>query len=264
MALATRIKSPEWQSGDTLNASDLIAEFNNLVNAINGSNDLKGINGTFTGTLAVTGTSTFTGNTTAAQLTLANVDVSKALVPIGSIIPHYDFDANLTPDSTYWKYCNGQSTDVGGTTETLPDLTGRYLVGFGTGGDANIEAVAWATDAVGNTAHQIDVSHTHTGPSHTHTGPSHNHAWFSKSTGTTGGTTYYSNGSSQSVVVDGVGGATEAYVLDATSAGKAWYTNKTGTGATGASGTGSTGSAGSATQSIQPESLPVRYIMRVK
>ena len=102
--------------------------------------------------------------------------VLAAMPPIGSIIPFYDFNAALTFNSSYWAYCDGSAATISGIgSQTLPDLSNRYLVGFGTEGGGDIDTAAWATVAVGNASHQVDISHTHTGPSHTHTGPSHTH-----------------------------------------------------------------------------------------
>lgn len=111
------------------------------------------------------------------------------IVPLGSIIPFYDFNGALAFNTDKWAYCNGQSKTITGIgAQTLPDLSGRYLVGFGTDGGANIHSAAWDTAAVGNAGHTVNIahthgvgsfagpSHTHTGPSHTHTGPSHTHS----------------------------------------------------------------------------------------
>ena len=107
--------------------------------------------------------------------------VDAIVCPIGTIIPFYDFNAALTFNADYWAYCDGSAKTIAGIgSQTLPDLSNRYLVGFGTEGGGDIDIAAWATAAVGAASHQVDLSHTHgtgsyAGPSHTHTGPSHSH-----------------------------------------------------------------------------------------
>ncbi len=229
-------------------------------------------------------------------------DLEKALVPIGTIIPIYDFGGALTFDSDYYAYCNGQSKSIGGVSRTLPDLSNRYIVGFGTEGGADIGSAAWATTVVGNASHQVDIAHTHTGPSHTHTGPSHTHTGPSHthtiathghsmshthavnppSTTTSGPS--HTTGSATGSGGWNISSAAHTHTLDIgsfTSGGSsANYTGSSGTltssasgtGATGASGTGNTGASGtgatgsglSSTQTIQPRSIRCRYIMRIK
>lgn len=190
MALLQRVKSPEWAAGDTLTAADLVAEFNNIINGLNGSNDIEVDSANITASLSVTGnavigtananihtitgqvnisntvtvtTNVNAGNINAATtLIAANVDIIKALPPIGSIIPFFDFSDALTWDSTYWKICNGQSATIGGSSRTTPDLSGRYLVGFGTDGGGDNNGGVLNAVATGNAGHTIDISHTHT------------------------------------------------------------------------------------------------------
>ena len=279
-----------------------------------------------------------------------SVDISAAgeLTPIGSIIAHYDFNAAVAIDTNYWAYCDGSvvsNPDSVLNGLTLPDLSGRYLVGFGTDGGGDIDTAAWSTAAVGNASHQIDIAHTHTGPSHTHAGPSHTHTVtvnthshtfsatsasggagntsydgihyhimntlgahvHSTSSGTSGGWIEssspgrYTNGSGYSYNGEHnhtsstatshrhtvanhthtVSGTTSSTVATAstsasgsastgasgtasTGASGTAATGASGTAATGASGTAATGSGLSATQSIQPRSIAVRYIMRLQ
>lgn len=101
---------------------------------------------------------------------------SPTLVPIGSIIPFYDFNGALTFNGTYWAYCNGQTKTVLGVGSTaLPDLSNRYLVGFGTEGGADMGSAAWDATAVGAASHQVSLAHTHTVASHTHDLANHTH-----------------------------------------------------------------------------------------
>ena len=96
--------------------------------------------------------------------------------PVGTIYPFYDYNGALTFDSDYFAYCDGQSVEISGLgMSTLPDLSGRYLVGFGTDGSGNIDIAAWATTVVGNASNTINLSHSHTVNSHSHTVNSHTH-----------------------------------------------------------------------------------------
>lgn len=97
--------------------------------------------------------------------------------PIGSIIPFYDYDFNLGFDADYWKYCDGSNHDFGPGVgiQQLPDLSGRYLVGFGSDGGSNLDSALWNINPVGIPDHEIDLSHSHTVNAHSHTGPLHSH-----------------------------------------------------------------------------------------
>lgn len=200
----------------------------------------------------------FSPNTKAKSAeVMANLNFALNILPVGSIIPFYDFNAAVTFDTAHWIYCDGAvvsdaASPLNGL--TLPDLSNRYLVGFGTEGGGDIDSASWATAAVGAASHQIDLSHTHTGPSHTHTGPSHTHS-----------ETVHSH----PFTVPAAGQFTPASGVVAGQAGNfttgnngASNTGASGTGDTGASGTGATSSSLSATQSIQPRSIRVRFIMR--
>lgn len=100
---------------------------------------------------------------------LTGVAFDIGIFPIGSIVGHYDFNGGLAIDTNYFAYCDGSVKTVTGLgAVTLPDLSNRYLVGFGTEGGGDVDTAAWATAAVGNASHQIDIQHNHT--------VSHNHA----------------------------------------------------------------------------------------
>lgn len=194
------------------------------------------------------------------------------LVPLGAIIPHYDFNGALTFDTAIWKYCDGSSATITGIgSQTLPDLSNRYLVGFGTEGGGDIDSAVWSATPVGNASHQIALNHTHTGPSHTHTTNNHFHNlsslgyakwhheeavdtfYWDRRTGISFTSDQRMNSSggqnSHSTTVD------TGIALGGTTDGENPSTN--------AAGTGATGSALSAIQSIQPRSVRVRFIMRV-
>jgi hypothetical protein len=105
-----------------------------------------------------------------------DVALSGIMPPIGTIIPFYDFNGALTFNTTYWAYCNGQTKTVTGVGSTaLPDLSNRYLVGFGTEGGADNGSAAWATAAIGNASHESNLQHSHTVDSHTHDLSNHTH-----------------------------------------------------------------------------------------
>ena len=99
-------------------------------------------------------------------------------VPIGSIIPFYDFNATLTFNTTSWEYCNGSAVASASSPifgQTLPDLSNRYLVGFGTEGGGDIGTAVWATAAVGAASHTLNLQHSHTVNAHTHDLANHTH-----------------------------------------------------------------------------------------
>jgi hypothetical protein len=68
-------------------------------------------------------------------------DNTDKLVPVGTIVGHYDFNAAVTFTDD-WLYCDGSviadaASPING--QTLPDLSNRYLVGFGTEGGGDID-----------------------------------------------------------------------------------------------------------------------------
>lgn len=153
-------------------------------------------------------------------------------VPIGSIIPFYDFNGALTFDTDYWAYCNGQTKTIGGSSRTLPDLSNRYLVGFGTEGGADIGSASWSTTVVGNASHQTSIAH--------------NHIWL-KANGFGIAQTYKTNGTTEFDVQEQALGGGASKAVRSFSLTESQYTNL----------------GGSATQSVQPRSISVRFIMRI-
>lgn len=91
------------------------------------------------------------------------------VVPLGTIIPIYDFNGAITygsgptfdVDTDKWPFCDGSATTVKGNPQTLPDMSNRYLVGFGTEGGGDVGTAAWNAAAVGNASHQVNIQHTH-------------------------------------------------------------------------------------------------------
>lgn len=201
--------------------------------------------------------------------------------PIGSIIPFYDFNGALTFDTRYWTYCDGSTATIAGIgSQTLPDLSNRYLVGFGTEGRRDIGTTAFVTAPVGEPNHAINLQHAHTVHSHRHRVEPHDHGVGTLQFET--GQIIIFNGTHQLWMYNASGGLDQAIfnvhpnnVGNADSMArifnigtKTFYT---------ANGTGTTGSASpmtddqrpgtdlqlSSTQSIQPRSIRVRFIMRI-
>jgi len=220
------------------------------------------------------------------------VDLAKALVPIGTVVPHYDFNGDLVPDSTYWKPCDGGTYTIGGSSRVTPDLSGRYIVGFGTDGGGDNHSAAWATTPVGNAGHTVDLSHTHT-LAHTHpvdppststsSNGAHTHDEGSlyaqiglPSTPTTRldffevtGLSAWNSTRRCAVTNDdsGAGGAfTVGIKVDGTTASNGAHTHTVDIASftSGAASTSDTGTALSSTQSIQPRSIRFRFYMRAK
>jgi len=233
----------------------------------------------------LTASRTFTYPDAAGTLTTVAA-VAAIVTPLGSIIPFYDFDGDLTFDTDNWAYCNGQTKSIGGSDRTLPDMSNRYLVGFGTETGEDMGSAVWATAAVGNASHQIDLSHDHdtniaafnsVGESaHTHDeGTLQFKTGYNTTTGSGSFVMYDINGAIKQVAVQqsGVSGATgtDFNVTAVTDLLVNYYT-KDGAGDTGA-GTShlhsvnppntTSDSSLSTTQSIQPRSVRVRYIMRI-
>lgn len=306
---------------DTLTNKTLTSPVVNTGDIDGGTIDGAAINGS-----AIGGTTPAAGAFTSISgtgLTINSVDIEKALVPIGTIVPIYDFGGALTFDSDYYAYCNGQSKTIGGVSRTLPDLSNRYIVGFGTEGGADIGSAAWATTAVGEASHQVDLSHTHSTDiasftsgsesSHTHangsyavdiasftsgTGGSHSHnlsnnGWAKIATGlgnVDGENTQFDRVTATSWTCDYVGSLMTPHAASAGSRtvgvglggsteGIAAHSHVINPPSTAVSGTSAAGSShshsvnppattstsgGSATQTIQPRSIRVRYLMRIK
>lgn len=219
--------------------------------------------------------------------------VSLSVVPVGTILPFYDFNALVAFDGNLFKYCDGSGivdADSPLNGQTLPDLSRRYLVGFGTDGGGNIDTDGWDTAPVGNINHLINLQHSHTVDSHTHslsnhthTGPLHNHTiqddgahshgGFTEPIGTGGGRDYTTEGSGILEMLNTADqqGQHQHPITAASDHDHGGATSSNGTGATGVPSTNTSGSASpgtdnqlSAAQSIQPRSIRVRFIMRYK
>ena len=97
-------------------------------------------------------------------------EMSLQLSPIGSMQPFYDYNGLVAFDANYWAWCDGSVVGGAGPLagQTLPDMSNRYLVGFGTEAGGDIDTAAWATAAVGAANHQINILHGHTNYGHYH------------------------------------------------------------------------------------------------
>lgn len=201
-------------------------------------------------------------------------------VPIGSILSWCDFNGVLALDANY-RYMDGTVISAVGSPidgQTTDDLSGAYIVGYGTLGAGDIGTAPYDATPTGNANHQINLTHTHTisgtaidGLLATSNSGSHDH------TGDTNGMSLNANQNSADYDIrdDSVGWTTRLDGTDPRHLEVASGVNNEGqhdheistdgshnhtiTG----SGTANTGSGLSATQSIQPRSQRYRFIIRV-
>lgn len=104
--------------------------------------------------------------------------LNDASTPVGSIIPFYDFNGVAQFDTNIWNYCDGSVINSPGSIldgQTLPDLSGRYICGFGTDGGGNIDTAPWDVAPVGNAGSTVNLQHSHTVNNHNHSIPDHDH-----------------------------------------------------------------------------------------
>ena len=300
-------------NGTTADANEVMALFNEIYTNIDPSN-VQSANKTGTGPFVLG-----TGATLTNPIINGGTINAAGVVPVGTILAFYDFNGLVTFDTAYYTYCNGAvisnpSSPLNG--QTLPDISGRALVGFGTDGGGDIGTATWATAAVGNAGNIINIAHSHTVASHTHDMQNHTHTGAVHTHDIAGHTHSMSNhvhflGDDGWAQLSGQGGgpssgdilirsvaasiwtsnvrcdsldqvagetSTQGVALDGATDGP--NTNSTGvtpltTDAAGAANTGvpstnttsaaspGTDSQLSATQSIQPISIRVRYIMRI-
>ncbi len=251
------------------------------------------------------------------DITTSGSITSPSLPPIGTIIPFYDFDGALAFDDDYWSYCDGRTVEIAGIGfQELPDLSGRYLVGFGTDDGGDMASAAWDDAAVGNVGHVVNLKHSHENSTlslvkpalvgsigiageHEHTVYAHYHGVGSMSVASnvTGITLYREGGGNSSggkssfdISDHGNAGYISAFIndpghthslsghvgLNEVYGGKNGDENQS-TSQNGSHShnngslaiedpgiSGSTGYALSTAQSIQPRSIRVKYIMRIK
>lgn len=205
---------------------------------------------------------------------------SPFLVPIGTIIPFYDFAGALTFSATNWAYCIGQAIAVGTIgVQTLPDLSNRYVVGFGTEGGGDNGSAPFLTPAIGNASHQTNLqhshivnSHSHLNPgTHTHTSASHSHAVSITSDFilTTGNQIFQLTSIASSLLLltntgfNGPQNGNHTHLVSGNTA--STIPGPTGATALGPTATNAPGTNTglSTTQDIQPRSIRVRWLMRI-
>jgi hypothetical protein len=172
---------------------------------------------------------------------LITKDSILALVPpIGSIIPWDDFNGAVTFFSDYYAHMNGDVLSDAHSPldgETLTDCSGRYLVGFGTDGGADIDTAAWDDTPLGNAGNEIDISHRHIMMNYP--GIANQLHFYDQNDVSLFYLAFQTNGVQAGVTMDfahitETGGAANVY----------------------------TKSGGSATTDIQPISIPVRFLVR--
>jgi hypothetical protein len=196
-------------------------------------------------------------NSGSSEWRLVNRDSLLSLLPpVGTVLPFMDYNGAATFDSNYWAYMDGSvlsDSDSPLDGETLTDLSGRYLVGFGTDGGEDIDSAAWSVTPVGNAGHTVDLEHSHTVDSHDHDVAylASNEIRFYETT--FGGSNF---GTIAEAAAFGGGGLT-ALVLSFTGASPPFNAKSSAE-------TPGTNNQLSTTQSIQPRSIPCRFIIRIK
>ena len=101
----------------------------------------------------------------------------KAVIPIGGVIGFADYGL-VTFDTDVFAYLDGGTyadPDSPFDGQQREDASGRYLVGFGTDGGGDIGGGAFSILPVGAIAHQINIQHSHTVNAHSHTVNAHSH-----------------------------------------------------------------------------------------
>lgn len=196
-------------------------------------------------------------------------------VPIGTILSWCDFNGVLALDANY-RYMDGTAIVAPGSPidgQTTDDLSGAYIVGYGTLLAGDIGTAPYSTTPVGNVDHLIAINHTHT------------------ISGTAiDGLLATANGLTSSIITDQVSNTSAGFgtvqdvkiIIDSSGAQDNGLRFQTASGVNNGegqhrhdmpslshshnitgSGTANTGSGLSATQSIQPRSQRYRFIIRV-
>lgn len=207
------------------------------------------------------------------------------IYPVGTVLPFYDFNAAVSFDANIWAYCNGATVSDSASPLnglTLPNLSGRYIVGFGTEGGTDIGSATWNSTVVGSNLK--DLSHTHSTSNHTH-GYAHTHesgtlqfrtidyTFLGFFPAPVGSVTGYDAAGAEAYMFNpykfvlNAGSTPIATVLNnspmgytANGSGATASTNA----ATGASGVVASSSGLSAVQDVRPSSIRFRYIVRYK
>lgn len=202
----------------------------------------------------VTGTNLNSNSVTYAKLASTVTDL---LVPVGTILPWYSFSGTLSFSTTYYAYCDGTSATLSTIgSQMLPDMSNRYLVGFGTEGGGDIGTATWSTTVPGNVSHTSSITHQH-GP-----GSYKFQVWQMEASA--GGSLWWSGYDSDGTVrklayvaLEDTAdtSSTAAFLTTATVTSTTAYYSYDGVGETGDPNTGS--------YDLQPRSVRVRYIMRI-
>jgi hypothetical protein len=102
------------------------------------------------------------GSIADASAVMANLN---AICPVGKIMYFDDLNGVNTVDTGIFAALNGQTISDAGSPYNglaLKDVSGRYIVGYGTDGGGDIASAAYAMTVVGNVGHSVNLSHTHT------------------------------------------------------------------------------------------------------
>jgi hypothetical protein len=86
------------------------------------------------------------------------------LTPVGTVMTFDDLNGVNTVDTDIWAALNGQTiSDVLSVYNglTLKDVSGRYIVGYGTDGGGDIASAAYSMTIVGNAGHSVNLAHIH-------------------------------------------------------------------------------------------------------
>lgn len=220
--------------------------------------------------------------------TVDGIDISEAfgaIPPVGTIHPFYDFGGPnpLRFNSKYFQFCDGSKVREGTKKgEDLPDLSNRYLVGLGDEGKGNIGTIGFSKGPLGNAEHIVDLRHAHTVSPHSHLVSPHSHGVGSLKfqvaeqfiLNPPNGYAlrfWKDDGTAINVVAeDGtpvMGTGSRKFAIFSTN--KAIFYTRNGSGLTTSESAATTASSPTtdsrlALTSIQPRSVPVRYIMRIQ
>lgn len=199
-------------------------------------------------------------------ITEAKMALINKTLPIGSITMFHTFNSTVSIPRG-WMKCNGDvvnatnydaihtagnfATDGVGSAalngKNLPNLEDRYPVGAAsTTQDGSV-----AITEVGNTNHEININHTHTGPVH-------NHQWYSATGSGVNDQTFDVNGNTITLP-----GPTTKLAGDAKIARDTSTTSGISSAFTNSSAPANTGASLPTNQDVQPASIEVIYIIKV-
>lgn len=210
-------------------------------------------------------------------------------VPIGAVLPFDDFGILALPSGFRWMDGN-QIVAPGSPLDgyTARDLSGLYIMGFGTIGNQDIGSATYDDANVGNTNHLINIEHSHNMThththSHTHSIPSHTHAdgdmvarlnaefsqtgdrlYVDRTSAPATWTADYFVSDAERWIADSNSGMTLGVKVDGTtSSGGSGTSGGASTSTTSSPSVSTTGVSLSTTQNIQPLTARMRFIVRV-